>query len=144
VRFGLVPATVAPYVVRAMGERAARRYLLSAERFTAAEAYRLGLLSDLAQPNELDGMINDLLGQLIQGGPCAQSLSKEWIRASAGAPIDPALIDDGVTRTAAACASEEGREGITAFNEKRTPAWLVQEKKAATKKTAPSKAGRRK
>ena len=95
VRLGTIPATVGPYVIRAMGERAARRYFLSAERFTAAEAYRLGLVSDIAPLGELDATINDLLGQLIQGGPCAQALSKDWIRAAADAPIDSALIDDG-------------------------------------------------
>ncbi len=139
VRLGLIPAMITPYVVRAMGERAARRYLLSAERFTAAEAYRLGLVSDIAPLAELDGMINDLLGQLIQGGPCAQALSKEWIRLAADAPITPKLIDEGAGRFADARTSEEGKEGIRSFLEKRKPAWLTGKKKPAPKKKAAPK-----
>ncbi len=84
VRLGLFPSTIGPYLVRAMGERAARRYCLSAEPFTAAEAYRIGFISDIAPLDELDPRINELLGQLIQGGPVAQTLCKEWIRNAAG------------------------------------------------------------
>ena len=144
VRLGLIPATIGPYVIRAIGERAARRYFLSAERFTAAEAYRIGLVSDLAPLGEIDAMINDLLGLLIQGGPCAQALSKDWIRAAADAPITSALIKDSATRIADARASEEGREGIRSLIEKRKPAWLTQKKKSAPKKPAPPRAKRKK
>ena len=144
VRLGAIPAAIGPYVIRAIGERAARRYFLSAERFTAAEAYRIGLLSDLAPSAELDATINALLGQLIQGGPRAQALSKDWIRTAAGAPIDSALIDDGAARIADVRASEEGREGIRSLIEKRHPAWLGRMKKSAPKKTASSKAKRKK
>jgi methylglutaconyl-CoA hydratase len=140
VRLGTIPAAVGPYVIRAIGERAARRYFLSAERFNVAEAYRIGLVSDLAQRDELDTTINNLLGQLIQGGPRAQALSKEWIRTAAGAPIDSALIDDGAARIADMRASEEGQEGICSFIEKRKPTWLGQKKKSAPKKTASAKA----
>ncbi len=139
VRLGLIPSTIGPYIVRAMGERAARRYLLSAELFTAAEAYRIGLVSDIAPLDELDARINELLGQLIQGGPVAQALSKEWIRAVAVASITPDLIKDSATRLAAARASEEGREGIGSFIEKRKPAWLGEKKNAAVKKAAAPK-----
>lgn len=142
VRLGLIPSTIGPYVVRAMGERMARRYFLSAERFTAAEAYRIGLVSDIAPPGELDARINELLGQLIQGGPAAQALAKEWIRAVAGAPITPDLIKESATRLAAARASDEGREGIRSFIEKRNPAWLP--RIASPKKTAAPKAKRKK
>ena len=144
VRLGLIPTASGPYVIRAMGERAARRYLLSAERFTAAEAYRIGLISDIAPLVELDARINDLLGQLIQGGPCAQALSKEWILAAAGASITPDLINEDAKRIAAALTSKEGREGIRSFLEKREPAWLGQIKKTAAKKTAAPKAKRKK
>lgn len=143
VRLGLIPATIAPYVVRAMGERMARRYFLSAEPFTAAEAYRIGLVSDIAPPDELDGRINELLGHLIQGGPEAQVLAKEWIRAVAGAPITPTLVRESAERLAAARASAEGREGIHAFLEKRRPAWLSRTKKPAGKK-APARTKRTK
>lgn len=144
VRLGLIPSTIGPYVVRAMGERAARRYFLSAELFTAAEAYRIGLVSDITPPGELDTRINELLGQLIQGGPVAQALSKEWIRALAGLPITPDLIKESATLLATARASEEGREGIRSFVAKRMPAWLGKKKKPATKEAAPPKTRRKK
>jgi methylglutaconyl-CoA hydratase len=144
VRLGLIPSTIGPYVVRAMGERAARRYFLSAELFTAAEAYRIGLVSDITPPGELDTRINELLGQLIQGGPVAQALSKGWIRALAGLPITPDLIKESATLLATARASEEGREGIRSFVAKRMPAWLGKKKKPAAKKTAAPKTRRKK
>jgi methylglutaconyl-CoA hydratase len=144
VRLGLIPTASGPYVIRAMGERAARRYFLSAERFTAAEAYRIGLVSDIAPLVELDARINELLGQLIQGGPCTQALSKERILAAAGASITPDLINEDAKRIAAALTSKEGREGICSFIEKREPAWLGQTKKTAAKKTATPKAKRKK
>jgi methylglutaconyl-CoA hydratase len=135
VRVGLIPATIAPYVIRAMGQRTARRYLLSGEPFTAAEAYRIGLVSDIAPPNELDARINELLGHLIQGGPEAQVLAKEWIRVVAAAPITDDLVEESAARLAAVRASAEGREGIGAFLAKRKPAWI---------RKAPSKAKRKK
>ena len=144
VRFGLIPAVTGPYVIRAIGERAARRYLLSAERFTAAEAYRIGLISDITPPVELDTRISELLGQLLHGGPIAQALSKDWIRVAAGADITPDLIKESAERLAEVRASEEGREGILAFREKREPVWLAQVKKTAAKKTAGPKANRKK
>ena len=144
VRLGLFPSTIGPYVIRAMGARAARRYFLSAELFTAAEAYRIGLLSDIAPLEELDARINDLLGQLIQGGPVAQALSKEWIRVVAGASLTPDLVKDSATRLAEVRASEEGREGIRSFLEKRKPSWLLKKKKAAAKKAAAPKVKRKK
>ena len=143
VRLGLIPSTIGPYVIRAMGERPARRYFLSAELFTAAEAYRIGLLSDIASLEELDTRINELLGHLIQGGPVAQALSKEWVRTVAGAPMTPDLIKESATRLATVRASEEGREGIRSFIEKRVPAWLGKLKKTIAKKAAAPK-GRRK
>ncbi len=144
VRLGLIPSTIGPYVVRAMGERAARRYFLSAELFTAAEAYRIGLVSDITPPGELDTRINELLGQLIQGGPVAQALSKEWIRTVAAVPITPDMIKESATLLAAARASKEGREGIRSGLEKRMPAWLGKKKKTATKKVTTPKTKRNK
>lgn len=144
VRLGLIPSTIGPYVMRAMGERASRRYFLSAELFTAAEAYRIGLLSDITPPGELDARINDLLGHLIQGGPIAQSGSKEWIRAMAGTPLTADLIKESAHLLAAARASEEGREGIRSFIEKRRPAWLAGKGKTAAPKAAAPKAKRKK
>lgn len=139
VRLGLISATTGPYIIRAMGERTARRYALSGETFTAAEAYRVGLISDITPPEELDTRINELLGQLILGGPCAQALSKEWLRTVACAPLNPNLINESALKTANASASKEGQEGIAAFVGKRKPAWVVQVEKAvkdATRKAA--------
>jgi methylglutaconyl-CoA hydratase len=143
VRLGLIPAMIAPYVIRAMGERMARRYFLSAEPFTAAEAYRIGLVSDIAPLDELDARINELLGHLIQGGPEAQVLAKEWIRKVAGAPITDDLVKESAARLAAVRVSEEGREGVRSFLAKRKPAWLGRTKKAVAKKKTSPKAKRK-
>lgn len=137
VRAGVIPALILPYLIRAMGERSALQYCLSSERFTAAEAYRTGLVTDIAPPEELDGRINDLLGRLILGAPSAQALVKDWTRSAAGVPVTPALIDEGAKRYAAACTSEEAREGLDALRKKRKPAWLrIKKKSAPVEKTA--------
>jgi methylglutaconyl-CoA hydratase len=130
VRLGLIPATIGPYVLAAMGERAAHRYFLSAERFTAAEAYRIGFVQELTQPHELDATVNALLGQLVQGAPGAHAAAKELLRAIAHRPIDAALTGDMAARIATARASDEGREGMRAFFDKRPPAWVKAVKKA--------------
>jgi methylglutaconyl-CoA hydratase len=142
VRFGLIPAMIGPYVIRAMGERAARRYVLSGEVFTAAEAYRIGLINDIAPLVELDARINELLGHLILGGANAQAQAKEWIRTVAGSDVHPDLIKESVKRFDAACDSEEGREGIRALTEKRSPAWSAPTPKSAAKKGAARKSKR--
>jgi len=135
VRLGLAPATISPYVLAAMGERAAHRYFLTAERFPAAEAYRIGFVQELAQPAELDATVNAILGELVQGAPGAHAVTKDLIHTVAGRRIDSELMDDMATRIATARASAEGREGVRAFLEKRKPAWLQQAmKKGARKK----------
>src|SRR6266571_303929 len=120
VRLGLSPATVGPYVLAAMGERAAQRYFLTAERFTAAEAYRIGFVQELARPEELDATVNSILGELVQGAPGAHAATKELIRSVARRPIAPELIADMAGRIARARASDEGKEGVHAFLEKRS------------------------
>jgi len=133
VRLGLTPATVSPYVLAAMGERAAQRYFLTAERFTAAEAYRIGFVQELARLDELDATVNSILGQLVQGAPGAHAAIKDLIRSVARRPTAPGLIADMAGRIAGARASDEGREGVRAFLEKRSPAWMPQTKQAAKK-----------
>jgi methylglutaconyl-CoA hydratase len=123
-RLGLIPATISPYVVEAIGARAARRLFLTGERFTAAEAFRLGLLHDLAVPAELDERIDDVLGHLVKAGPNAQAECKTLLRAVAQRPIDADLIADTAERIARVRASAEGKEGVAAFLAKRSAAWV--------------------
>jgi methylglutaconyl-CoA hydratase len=125
-KLGLIPATIGPYVVEAIGARHARRYFVTAERFTAAEAYRIGLVHDIAPPAELDARINEVLGALVQAGPRAQAESKALVRAIAHRPIDAKVIEATARHIAAVRASPEGREGVAAFLEKRRAAWVPQ------------------
>jgi methylglutaconyl-CoA hydratase len=139
VRAGVIPAMIVPYLIRAMGERAACHYCLSAERFTAAEAYRTGLVTDIAPLHELDARINELLGQLFQGAPSAQALVKDWIHTAAGVPITSSLLDAGAKHHATACISEEAKEGLDALTGRRKPAWLLKTRKSARTKKAAAK-----
>ena len=124
VRLGLIPAVISPYVVTAIGERASRRYMLSAERFDAAEALRLGLVHEVVNEAELDSRLDALVEALLAAGPAAQTAAKNLVLAVAGRPIGADLIADTATRIAAVRASDEGREGLAAFLEKRRPAWV--------------------
>jgi len=123
-KLGLIPATIAPYVVEAIGARQARRYFLSAERITAAEAFRIGLVHEIYPLAELDAKINELLGALLVAGPRAQTESKALIRAVGSRPIDDAVIADTAARIARIRGSAEGKEGVAAFLEKRSPEWV--------------------
>ena len=124
-KLGLSPATISPYVIRAMGERMAHRYFLTAEKFSAAEAYRIGLLSELCLPGEIDDRINELLGHIVSGGKDALAEIKDLIRAVSRGPIDAPMIDDTAERIARIRVSQEGREGIASFLAKRKPAWAA-------------------
>jgi len=120
-KLGLSPATISPYVMRAMGERTARRYFLTAEVFDAQEALRIGMLSLLT--DKLDETIEELLKHLLAGGPQAHGAIKDLIREVARRPVDDALSAETAKRIADIRASAEGKEGIAAFLEKRKPAW---------------------
>jgi len=122
-KLGLSPATISPYVVRAMGERAAHRYFLTAEVFDASEAHRIGLLTAVSASEKLDAEIDGLLGHLLQGGPQALSKIKDLISRVSSGPITDAMIDDTAKRIAEIRVSPEGREGIASFLEKRKPGW---------------------
>ncbi len=124
VKLGLIPATISPYVVRAMGERMAGRYFLTAERFDAAEAYRIGFVQELCLPGDLDGRVNDILGHLVVAGSRALAESKKLITLSGGTRITPAIRAETAKRIAETRASAEGREGVASFLEKREPKWL--------------------
>ena len=123
-RLGLIPAAISPYVVAAIGARAARRYFLTAERFSAADAYRLGLLHELTPAQELDARIGALLGALLAAGPRAQAEGKLLLRAIANRPVDARIVADTARRIARVRASPEGREGVAAFLAKRKAAWV--------------------
>ena len=125
-KLGLIPATIGPYVIRAMGANAARRYFLTAEKFDASEAFRLGLVHDLAPLEELDLRINALLGTLMQTSANAVSESKRLVRELADRPIDDAIVADTAERIASIRTSDDGREGVRAFLEKRKPRWVVE------------------
>jgi methylglutaconyl-CoA hydratase len=124
-RLGLIPATIGPYVVEAIGARAARRLFLTAERFTAAEACRLGLLHDLAVADAIDARVGELVGELLKAGPRAQAECKALLRAVAHRPIDAAVIADTAKRIASVRATPEGKEGVAAFLARRHAAWMV-------------------
>jgi methylglutaconyl-CoA hydratase len=122
-KLGLSPATISPYVIRAMGERTARRYFLTAEVFDAQEALRIGMLSQLVPTERLDAAIDELLRHLLAGGPEAHAKIKALIRAVAGRCPDDALVAETAQRIAEIRGSPEGKEGIAAFLEKRKASW---------------------
>ncbi len=125
-RLGLIPATIGPYVIRSIGARAARRYFLTAEKFDAAEAFRLGLVHDLAPMDELDAKVNELLGALLLTSAHAVAEAKRLVRELSSRPIDDALIADTAERIAAIRTSADGREGVRAFLEKRKSRWVAE------------------
>ena len=124
VRLGLIPATISPYVIRAMGENAARRYFLTAERFDAAEALRIGFVQQSVAAAELDGAVDAIVKALVSASPNAVREAKRLVREIGVAAMTDALISDTAERIAAVRASDEGREGVRAFLEKRKPNWL--------------------
>jgi methylglutaconyl-CoA hydratase len=131
VKLGLIPAMISPYVVRAMGERMARRYCLSAEVFNAGEAYRIGLLSEIAVPEELDSTVNKLVSQLLLAGPQALAQTKQLLQEVVTHPIDQAISHLTAKKIAKVRASAEAQEGMAAFFEKRPPNWVVHKEQAS-------------
>ena len=124
VKLGLVPGVISPYVMAAIGERACRRYMLTAERFDAIEAYRLGLLHQVVDNiDDLPGAADAILKALLANGPEAVNAAKELIFAITKRPIDAAVLRESAERIAIRRASDEGREGVSAFLEKRKPNW---------------------
>jgi methylglutaconyl-CoA hydratase len=124
-KLGLIPAIISPYVVAAIGERASRRYFLTAERFDAAEAWRLGLIHEMGMSDaDMDEKIGAIIDSILGCGPVAQREAKELIRAVAQRPVTSEVIQDTAERIARVRASPEGREGVSAFLEKRRAAWV--------------------
>ena len=125
VKIGLAPATISPYVIRAMGARAAQRYFLTAERFTAAEAHRIGFVHEVVTADALDAKVDELLKALTSASPAAVMACKTLVADVVGRDIDEGLIAYTVEAIADIRASAEGREGVQAFLNKRKPAWLL-------------------
>ena len=123
-KLGLIPATIAPYVVEAIGARHARRFMLTAERFTAADAYRMGLVHDIVPMPELDARVDEVLGALMLAGPVAQREVKALVASVAHRPPDARIAEATARHIAAVRASAEGREGVAAFLAKRAAAWV--------------------
>jgi len=124
VKLGLIPATISPYVIKAMGEQAARRYFLTAERFDAAEAQRIGVAHAVVAPEALDATVAGIVKALVNNSPHAVRQAKTLVREIVGQPVDDALLLDTAGRIAAIRASTEGREGVASFLEKRKPTWI--------------------
>jgi methylglutaconyl-CoA hydratase len=122
-RLGLIPATIAPYVIRALGEQASRRYFVTAEAFDCASALRLGLVSEMVSAEQLDAMVAQLAQTLCANGPQAVRACKRLVQDIAGRELSDALIADTAVRIAKTRAGAEGREGVASFLEKRPPGW---------------------
>jgi methylglutaconyl-CoA hydratase len=122
-RLGLLPGTVGPYVVRALGEQASRRYFATAERFSAGQAHRLGLVHEVVAPDALDAKVAEIVAALVANGPAAVKACKRLVQDLAGRPIDEALRADTARRIADIRASDEGKEGVQSFLNKRAPSW---------------------
>lgn len=124
-RLGLLPAQVCPYLLAAVGERYCRRYMLSAERFSAAEAYRIGLVHEIVPgEEELDDAIGEIVENLLKNGPAAQAETKALIQIISGQPIDDSTVDETIARFVRVRQSAEGMEGLAAFLERRQPNWV--------------------
>ncbi|MGH8761101.1 MAG: enoyl-CoA hydratase-related protein, partial [Burkholderiales bacterium] len=123
VRLGLIPSVISPYVIAAIGEREARRYFLTAERFGAEEARRIGLVHEVTNGDRLDQAVKNFADYLLKGGPNALAAAKKLIADVARHPLDDALMEETARRIASIRVSPEGREGLSAFLEKRPPAW---------------------
>ncbi|MFA9286648.1 enoyl-CoA hydratase/isomerase family protein [Comamonas sp. SY3] len=124
VKIGLIPATISPYVIRAMGPRAAHRYFLTGERFDAAEALRTGFVHQVVEAEALDSAVDGLLKHLLSASPAAVQACKKLVLDVAGREMDEALIAETVAGIADIRASAEGKEGVQAFLNKRKPSWL--------------------
>lgn len=124
-KLGLLPATISPYVIRAMGEQAARRYFITAERFSATEAHRLGLVHEVCPAGVLDERVDAIVAALVANGPQAVKACKRLVQDVAGQPISAALREDTARRIADIRASDEGRAGVRSFLDKRSPPWVA-------------------
>ena len=122
-RLGLLPATISPYVIRAMGEQQARRWFITAERFSAAQAQKMGLVHACVSAEALDETVDGIVEALVANGPAAVKACKRLVQDVAGRELSPELRAETARRIADIRASDEGREGVQAFLQRREPAW---------------------
>jgi methylglutaconyl-CoA hydratase len=123
-KLGLLPATIAPYVMRAIGVQAARRYFISAERFSARQALALGFVHEVVAADAIDAKVDEIVAAVVANGPMAVKACKQLVQDLAGRPIDDALRADTARRIADIRAGDEGKEGVQSFLHKRAPNWL--------------------
>jgi methylglutaconyl-CoA hydratase len=126
VKVGLIPAIISPFVVAAIGPRNARRYVLTAERFSAVEAYRMGLVHQVVPADELAATGRGLVEMILKNGPRSLDAAKDLLAAVTGRPIDDAVLNDTAARIADIRTTDEGQEGVASFLEKRKPNWIVE------------------
>lgn len=124
VKLGLIPSVISPYVVAAIGQRAARRYFLTGEPISATEACELGLIHQVVGFDDLETRGEEVVELLLEAGPKAQAAAKDLVFAVAERPVDDALVEETARRIAAIRVSAEGQEGLAAFFEKRRPNWI--------------------
>ncbi len=124
VKFGIIPAVISPYVLRAIGPRQALRYFQTAERINAERALAIGLVHEVAPLDQLDAAVAALVKPLVAGGPLAQKAAKELISAVQGRPLDDATLEETAQRIARQRRTDEARDGVSAFLDKRPPAWM--------------------
>lgn len=143
VKLGIIPAVISPSVIAAIGERHARRYMLTGEEFDSAEAYRIGLVHDIVEDDDLLPRVSTLLSQLHSSGPRAMAAVKTLIPLSTHLPFGEKLLRETASRIADIRATPEAQEGLAAFLEKRKTAWVegrpVPAPKKAARKTARKK-----
>jgi methylglutaconyl-CoA hydratase len=123
-KLGLLPATIGPYVIRALGEQAARRYFVTAERFSATSAQQLGFVHEVVAADALDARVDEVVNAIVANGPAAVRACKRLVQDLAGQSITPALREDTARRIADIRASDEGSDGVQSFLHKRAPSWL--------------------
>ena len=141
VKLGIIPAMISPYVIAAMGQRHAHRYMLSGEEFDSAEAFRIGLVHDICEEPELNALVGRMLAHLYSSGPDAVVAIKKLIPEVAVKRIDESLTELTAQRIAEIRTSAEAQEGLTAFLEKRKASWVTP---ASEKEKAKSGAGKAK
>jgi methylglutaconyl-CoA hydratase len=126
VKLGIIPAAISPHVIAAIGVRHARRYMLTAEPFSASEAYRIGLIHEMvSDASALDEAVGQIVDRLLKNGPAALTACKSLVGAVAGKPLTAELIDETARRIASIRATEEAQEGMSAFLNKRWPNWVA-------------------